>query len=92
MFPERSPENNVCRVAPFLFSQYIARMLWRNSRGRPLNVLPLSLIRAGIYNRSTYAAEKRAALDAWANHIKIILAANVTAAKTMTATVPISTA
>jgi hypothetical protein len=39
MFPERSPENNVCRVAPFLFSQYIARMLWhvRNSRGRPIN-------------------------------------------------------
>ena len=25
----RGPENNVCRVAPFLFSQYIARMLWR---------------------------------------------------------------
>jgi hypothetical protein len=27
-----------CRVAPFLFSQYIARMLWRSSRGQPLNV------------------------------------------------------
>ncbi|GLS62241.1 hypothetical protein GCM10007888_06220 [Methylobacterium oxalidis] len=25
---------------------------------------------AGIYNRATYAAEKRAALDAWAEHIK----------------------
>jgi ATP-dependent DNA ligase len=25
------------RVAPFLFLQYIARMLWRNSRGRPMN-------------------------------------------------------
>jgi hypothetical protein len=39
MFPERSLENNVCRVAPFLFSQYIARMLSRvrNSRGRPIN-------------------------------------------------------
>jgi integrase len=24
---------------------------------------------AGIYNRSTYAAEKRAALDLWANHV-----------------------
>ena len=24
----RGPENNVCRVAPFLFLQYIARMLW----------------------------------------------------------------
>jgi hypothetical protein len=23
MFPERSPENNVCGVAPFLFFQYI---------------------------------------------------------------------
>jgi hypothetical protein len=34
----RGPENNVCRVAPFLFLQYIARMLWRNSpRGRPIN-------------------------------------------------------
>lgn len=37
---------------------------------------------AGIYNRSTYAAEKRAALDLWANHIRTILAqaegANVT--------------
>ena len=31
----RGPENNVCRVAPFLFLQYIAPMLWRNSRGRP---------------------------------------------------------
>jgi integrase len=29
---------------------------------------------AGIYNRSTYAAEKRAALDAWANHLKVLLA------------------
>jgi integrase len=37
---------------------------------------------AGIYNRSTYAAEKRAALDLWGNHIRILLAkaggANVT--------------
>ena len=35
----RGPENNVCRVAPSLFSQYIARMLWRvrNPRGRPSN-------------------------------------------------------
>jgi integrase len=36
----------------------------------------------GIYNRSTYAAEKRDALDKWANHIRVILAqasgANVT--------------
>jgi integrase len=29
---------------------------------------------AGIYNRSTYAAEKRAALDLWAGHIKLVLA------------------
>jgi integrase len=29
---------------------------------------------AGIYNRSTYAPERRAALEQWANHIKIILA------------------
>jgi integrase len=29
---------------------------------------------AGIYNRSTYTAEKRAALDLWADHIKLILA------------------
>ena len=40
---------------------------------------------AGIYNRSTYAAEKRAALDLWAGHIKIIAAkakgANVTRLK-----------
>jgi hypothetical protein len=35
----RGPQNNVCRVAPFLFSQYIARMLSRvrRSRGRPIN-------------------------------------------------------
>ena len=37
---------------------------------------------AGIYNRSTYAAEKRAALDLWANHIRTVVAqaagANVT--------------
>ena len=33
---ERGPANNVCRVAPFLFSQYIFPMLWRTrkSRGR----------------------------------------------------------
>lgn len=29
---------------------------------------------AGIYNRSTYAAEKRSALDLWANHIRTIVA------------------
>jgi integrase len=29
---------------------------------------------AGIYNRSTYAAEKRAALDAWAKHLSVIVA------------------
>jgi integrase len=38
---------------------------------------------AGIYNRSTYATEKRAALDLWASHIRLIVAqsegANVTA-------------
>src|SRR4029453_2216652 len=26
----------------------------------------------GVYNRSTYANEKRAALDAWANHLRVI--------------------
>jgi integrase len=40
---------------------------------------------AGIYNRATYATEKRAALEAWANHIKVIVAksegANVTRLK-----------
>ena len=29
---------------------------------------------AGTYNRSTYAAEKRAALDLWGNHIRVIVA------------------
>lgn len=29
---------------------------------------------AGIYNRSTYAAEKRAALDLWANHLMVAVA------------------
>ena len=29
---------------------------------------------AGIYNRSTYATEKRAALDTWGNHIRVIIA------------------
>jgi integrase len=29
---------------------------------------------AGIYNRSTYAPEKRAALDLWASHVKMVLA------------------
>lgn len=29
---------------------------------------------AGIYNRSTYAAEKRAALDLWAGHVETIVA------------------
>jgi hypothetical protein len=29
---------------------------------------------AGIYNRSTYAAEKRAALDLWASHLQVAIA------------------
>lgn len=29
---------------------------------------------AGIYNRSAYATEKRAALETWANHIRVIVA------------------
>lgn len=29
---------------------------------------------AGVYNRSTYAAEKRAALDLWGSHVSVILA------------------
>ena len=37
---------------------------------------------AGIYNRSTYEPEKRAALKAWANHLAVAIAkaegANVT--------------
>jgi len=37
---------------------------------------------AGIYNRSIYAAEKRAALDLWASHVMVAVAqakgANVT--------------
>ena len=28
---------------------------------------------AGIYNRSTYATEKRAALDLWAGHLRTVL-------------------
>jgi integrase len=45
-----------------------------------LNHLPAKLIRT--YDRNTYENEKRAALDAWANHIRVALAqasgANVT--------------
>ena len=37
---------------------------------------------AGVYNLSTYAAEKRAALDLWASHLQVAVAratgANVT--------------
>jgi len=29
---------------------------------------------AGIYNRSIYAAEKRAALDLWASHVMVAVA------------------
>ena len=40
---------------------------------------------AGIYNRSTYSAEKRAALDLWGAHVQTLLAkaegANVTMLK-----------
>src|SRR5262249_17306224 len=46
-----------------------------------LNHLPPKLIRT--YDRNTYAAEKKAALDQWATHLKVALAqatgANVTA-------------
>jgi hypothetical protein len=45
-----------------------------------LNHLPPKLIRT--YDRNTYAAEKKAALDQWASHLKTIVAqatgANVT--------------
>ena len=45
-----------------------------------LNHLPSRLIRT--YDRNTYAAEKRAALDAWASHLSVVIAqatgANVT--------------
>jgi hypothetical protein len=40
---------------------------------------------AGIYNRSTYAAEKREALEKWAAHLRMLVAkangANVTKLK-----------
>ena len=43
---------------------------------------------AGVYNRSTYAAEKRAALDLWGTHVQMLLArlegANVTALRRAT--------
>lgn len=46
-----------------------------------MNHLPPKLIRT--YDRNTYAAEKKAALDAWAAHLKVAVAqasgANVTA-------------
>ena len=46
-----------------------------------INHLPPQLVRS--YDRNTYAAEKRAALDQWATHLKTIVAqatgANVTA-------------
>jgi hypothetical protein len=46
-----------------------------------LNHLPPKLVRT--YNQNTYEAEKRKALDTWANHLKTIVAqasgANVTA-------------
>ncbi len=29
---------------------------------------------AGIYNRSTYAAEKRSALELWASHLRVAIA------------------
>jgi hypothetical protein len=46
-----------------------------------LNHLPPKLIRT--YDRNTYAAEKKAALDLWAAHLKVVIAqatgVNVTA-------------
>jgi hypothetical protein len=45
-----------------------------------LNHLPAKLIRT--YDRNTYEVEKKAALDAWAGHIRVIIAqsqgANIT--------------
>jgi len=47
--------------------------------------LALAKVIAGVavmYNRATYAAEKRAALDLWANHVAVLVskanAANIT--------------
>jgi len=33
---------------------------------------------AGIYNRATYAAEKRSALSAWADHIRTLADSELT--------------
>jgi hypothetical protein len=49
-----------------------------------LNHLPPKLVRT--YDRNAYAAEKKAALDLWATHLKVVIAqvtgANVTAIRT----------
>ena len=49
-----------------------------------LNHLPAKLIRT--YDRNTYAAEKRAALERWASHLAVAIAqasgANITALRT----------
>jgi hypothetical protein len=37
---------------------------------------PYLFLLAGIYNRSTYAEEKRAALDLWASHLRIAIASS----------------
>ena len=37
-----------------------------------MNHLPAKLIRT--YDRNTYAAEKRAALELWANHLAVAIA------------------
>jgi ATP-dependent DNA ligase len=62
---QRSPENNVCRVASFLFSQYIARMLWRSSRGRPINAPSVF-----IHPCQPIVAKQPPSGPAWAHELK----------------------
>jgi hypothetical protein len=46
--------------------------LYRNVAEAVLNDLPAKLIRT--YDRNTYAAEKRDALERWANHLAVAIA------------------
>jgi len=55
------------RMADLSVQPHIIEAVLNNVSGHKAGV-------AGIYNRSSYAKEKREALDLWAGHVKIILA------------------
>jgi bifunctional non-homologous end joining protein LigD len=64
-FPSAVLKPTFAEFAPFLFLQYIARMLWRSSRGRPINALA-----AFIHPCQPIVAKQPPSGPGWAHELK----------------------